>query len=123
MAGRKFLISSTFRVWADSEAYCVSKGTHLASLHSYAESQGIRDEYTAKVGVPHHFYIGATDAAQEGVWVWTDGSPWDYSNWAPVWGSDNAEGIEHCSIMYGYGSSGWNDNRCDDRYPCVCNWF
>ena len=27
-------------------------------------------------------WIGGNDLVEEGTWVWTDGSPWNYKNWA-----------------------------------------
>ena len=35
------------------------------------------------MSVTSRIYIGFTDQAVEGTWVWTDGTPTGYTNWEP----------------------------------------
>ena len=71
------------------------------------------------VGVPEVLrpYLGGTDVAVEGEWVWSDGTEWDFE----FWGEDepnNYSEVEHCltSDSTGY----WNDTACDGEMPYVC---
>ena len=53
--------------------------------------------------------IGAYDANSEGVWYWSDGSNFSYSNWDPnhFGGSQS----ENCSELDS-GLGTWNDTPC-----------
>ena len=51
-------------------------------------------------------------------WVWLDGTPWDYDNWAP--GAPNG-GNENCIRMYESDPDGrWNDIECGEERTFVC---
>ena len=45
----------------------------------------------------------------DGTWSWSDGTPWDYENWAPGEPSGDGNCLE---IRYEDGT--WNDLRCDN---------
>ena len=56
-------------------------------------------------------WIGATDEAIEGQWVWySTGDAINFNNWNPP-NPDNAHGNEDCAIMHVSGK--WNDLTCD----------
>ena len=59
------------------------------------------------------FWLGGSDEASEGSWVWSDGSPVTVSYWA---GSEpNGGDTENC--LGWYGGRYWFDSRCtSDRY-------
>ena len=86
-------------------------GGHLVSIHSQDEN----DFVTASGGAGA--YIGATDAAAEGTYVWTDGTPLDYTNWLP--GEPNDFTGEDCAQIND-SSGGWNDIPCDGGAHFVC---
>ncbi|EOD07020.1 hypothetical protein EMIHUDRAFT_461821, partial [Emiliania huxleyi CCMP1516] len=56
------------RSWVGSEAACLSRGMHLASVHSAAENE------VALSLCAEECWIGFTDRQSEGEWRWTDGS-------------------------------------------------
>ncbi|XP_019638459.1 PREDICTED: neurogenic locus notch homolog protein 1-like [Branchiostoma belcheri] len=67
------------------------------------------------------YWIGLSDLATEGVWLWEDGTPHDknadYNRWLP--GEPNNEGEEDCTYIEG-GSRGWNDWKCHNTRPFIC---
>ena len=53
---------------------------------------------------------GRRDPGNPDKWIWSDGTPWDYSNWASGEPYDN--GGEDC-VELGFGNNiGWNDQNC-----------
>ena len=58
------------------------------------------------------YWIGLTDEAEEGVWVWDDGEPLDasYSPWANGEPNNSGQpGPENCVILQG---GNWLDAKC-----------
>jgi cysteine-rich repeat protein len=105
-----------------SEATCVADyGGHLASVHSQAENAFIADlfdpyhlgsineEVTARIGG-----ISAPSGAcgAPSAFTWTDGTPWDYTNWRLTTGEPNGCGIRESVQLWpphnGF-YAGWND--------------
>uniref|UniRef100_A0A914EBK0 C-type lectin domain-containing protein n=1 Tax=Acrobeloides nanus TaxID=290746 RepID=A0A914EBK0_9BILA len=85
--------------WTDAENACVSEGAHLASIHNPLEDHFL-DEFT-KTGISFSsgyvwVWVGLNDLAGVGSWTWTDGTPFDYFNWAPSEpnGLDSARCVE-----------------------------
>ena len=70
------------------------------------------------------YWIGGTDRDKEGAWRWTDGRPWNYTNWPPGEPSRlNVIRQEDCvSVFLKDGT--WNDNVCEpyvDNLESVCS--
>uniref|UniRef100_A0A3B5AF54 C-type lectin domain-containing protein n=1 Tax=Stegastes partitus TaxID=144197 RepID=A0A3B5AF54_9TELE len=93
--------------WPDARHYCQSVRTELASIHSRAELEFIRNmNYTKN----HNIWIGLT---RDIGWAWTDKTSLGFLNWAP--GEPNAAfhpgdvAEENCVEMYHDGN--WNDNN------------
>ena len=99
--------------WADASADCQAAGLQLASVQS-AEQNALL--LTAAAG--NSVWIGGTDAASEGRWVWSPtNTPLSYTNWNA--GEPNNRGSEDC--MQFYGDTGkWNDLRCAKELKYVC---
>ncbi len=98
---------------AEASTYEGAPG-HLVSITS-AEEQAFLEELIANRD--KSAYIGFTDWAAEGTFVWTSGEPTDYTNWGS--GEPNDFFDEDCSAAYG-GSfpdesrrGHWNDIQCD----------
>ena len=95
--------------WNQAEDCCVAWGGHLASIHSYDDNillNGIRnrDRYT---------WIGLSDTANDSVYVWTDGTPFDYNNLA----TNQPNHIDGESCFYFNGTTSeeipWGDYYCN----------
>ena len=53
---------------------------------------------------------GRRDPGNPDKWFWSDGTPWDYTNWAP--GEPNDLGGEDCAEFLS--SNVWNDQSCSN---------
>ena len=108
--------------WSDGEAYCMDNyGTNLASIHD--EDQNVEASnlcYTTE----YDCYIGLNDIDIANVYVWTDGSLFDYDSWSPS--EPSATTNEYCIRIAARGSSvfgAWGDRDCEREYAILCNKF
>ncbi len=97
--------------FAQAQAFCASRGTHLALGTNAAEAAAIA-QVLGTSG-----WIDLTDAAQEGHFVRTDGSDPTWTNWHPGEPS-NSGGDENC--VQTYTDATWNDVPCDTPLAFAC---
>lgn len=64
-----------------------------------------------------YMWIGLSDRAREGAWVWDDGSTQGRSLWASGQ-PDNAGSAEDCAHIYD--NYDLNDNRCSAQMEALC---
>lgn len=112
--------------WAEAEAACVVRGGHLASLHS------TRENLLAHALCSEACWIGFTDATYEGIWIWSDGSGFNFSQYPdnrPPWnpGEPNGRTHETTDAAYMYPRSNawvtagrWDDDDMRKRKPFLC---
>ncbi|XP_056615222.1 galactose-specific lectin nattectin-like [Triplophysa dalaica] len=101
--------------WVGAEKNCQSLDGNLASVRSKAQN----DFLLSLVPVNTNVWIGGHDAEMEEQWLWTDGSPFDYSNLCNGQ-PDNYKDSEHC-LQINWSSNGcWNDNQCGIEQGYVC---
>ena len=104
-----YFINPQYMTGPQAQSYAQTFGANLISVQSAAENadlvQALSNQgYSAEV-----IWIGYSDAITEGSYVWYDGAPLSYSNWAPGEPND-AGGNEDCTQIYPDGS--WNDLNC-----------
>ncbi|XP_076157950.1 ladderlectin-like [Alosa pseudoharengus] len=95
---RCFKFVSSLKTWAEAERFCLLLGGHLASVHSVAEYHFIQGLIVMQTLDSPLTWIGGSDAQQEGIWFWSDGSRFAFSYWAQHQ-PDNTGGAEHCLHM------------------------
>ena len=102
--------------WSEANAACLANSLQLASVQSAAENAML---VTAAAG--NRVWIGGTDAAFEGMWVWSpSGTPLSYTNWA-LPQPDNYGKNEHClELQQLIRGSTWNDALCTTKLKYVC---
>ena len=105
----------------------------LAEIQTEEQNDAIYEE--AKKMMPTA-WIGLTDRAREGEWVWTSGEVATFTNWARMPGQepmpDNYRGIdkngENCAVLNTDPSAKnnwevpqkWNDGSCLDKTGAIC---
>ena len=88
--------------WDDANAQAVAEDAYLVSITDAAEQ-----EWLLKTFKPQHCWIGLTDYANEGKWVWASGEPVNYTNWGPHEPKDADWGDEDFVLIKYYGE--WSD--------------
>jgi hypothetical protein len=100
--------------WAGADADCQAAGLQLATVQSAAQNAQL-----LAVAAGNHVWMGGTDAASEGTWVWSpSNTPLSYTNWYPGEPNDH-HGVEDCLWMIG-GNGKWNDSPCTGSWKYVC---
>ncbi|HVJ20761.1 MAG TPA: C-type lectin domain-containing protein, partial [Polyangiaceae bacterium] len=121
---------------AEAAAQCAASGMALVRIDSLEENAFLFE--TMKdlvVGTQTEMYIGGTDAADEGHWLWSDGTEfWNgdangmavdgaFEHWAdgaPSNQSDNYQ-PENCAIIRLDNAEGaWGDVTCYEELPFAC---
>ncbi|MEZ4469980.1 MAG: lectin-like protein [bacterium] len=92
----------------DAEAACAAQGGHLVVVND-------ADENAFLVANGATGWIGYTDAAEEGVYVWVDGTPAGFEAWGG--NEPNDIGGQDCAEISG---GTWDDVDCGDGYTYVC---
>ena len=97
--------------WVDAEAYCQSEGGHLASVLNEEE----QEQVSILANGHNYVWLGGSDKQMEGVWRWTDGSVWNYTNW---WnGFGNQGDSTNCVAAVGHS---WGDYSFTPTIPFIC---
>ncbi|KXJ18078.1 C-type lectin BfL-2 [Exaiptasia diaphana] len=96
----------------------MSAGADLVSLADKEEEETF-DQYLQGIGDINEIWIGLSDLAKEGTFVWSDGNNSTYTNW--INGEpNNYNGNEHCTIKRLENSWMWNDDKCEVKAPFAC---
>ena len=104
----------------------MSSGGHLASVHSEEENKKIDDEvlvadWAGWIGGHNH----------EGSWGWSDGTPWDFTNWMDGFPQESASGTKQCvyhmtkawrALPDNQNRAGaWEHSPCANPVPYACS--
>ncbi|XP_030636628.1 ladderlectin-like [Chanos chanos] len=114
LLNRCYFFVSTLQTWAEAEKKCLTLGGNLASVHNAAE-----DDFLKKLANNTRIWIGAYDAAQDGLWLWSDGSKFDYSGWISGEPNSYQGQSEDCGEIIN--ADGWNDSVCSLKFASVCS--
>ncbi|KAL2099694.1 hypothetical protein ACEWY4_004088 [Coilia grayii] len=102
--------------WNDAEDYCKGQGGHLASFH------GPEDVGFISAHMLTSSWVGLNDIANEGTYVWSDGSNVNYLDWETNQ-PDNWQGNEDCIHIRGvehHEPGKLNDQPCSYTFPFIC---
>ncbi|MEN9640315.1 MAG: hypothetical protein RLZZ262_2184, partial [Bacteroidota bacterium] len=105
----KYFRSNASFTWTNARANALDLGGHLATLSSAGENA-----FLAGLGL---HWIGYTDQAVEGTWVWTNGEPVVYTNWF-AGEPNNAANDDYARINWA-GSNQWDDQPASTTAPYI----
>lgn len=109
------------RTWFDAEADCVARGGHLASIHDGEDQYEL---YTQAFPLSpdrwkDYWWVGGNDQGEEGMFIWSDGTPFDYSFWLSDQPNDDG-GDEDCLDLSWWVQGTWNDVACEAKLQYIC---
>ncbi|XP_078616566.1 uncharacterized protein LOC144884896 isoform X2 [Branchiostoma floridae x Branchiostoma japonicum] len=105
-----------------ARADCEADGGHLAIPSDPGTNHYLVDQIKVKYPSGLHVWFGLTDLAEEGTWVWANGTPLGsgWSNWAPEQPDNAAPGGENCGHWTADNEYMWNDYECSKVTYYVC---
>uniref|UniRef100_A0A8C4T625 C-type lectin domain-containing protein n=1 Tax=Erpetoichthys calabaricus TaxID=27687 RepID=A0A8C4T625_ERPCA len=75
--------------------HCISLGGSLASVHNSYANHFVTNLIKSQDSTGPPTWLGGSNCQQTSSWLWTDGSPWDFTKWH--WGEpNNFGGTENC---------------------------
>ena len=111
-----YRVNELATTWPEAVAQCEAWAGHLVSIADPDENAHVRSLITGRV------WLGLSDVANEDMWLWEDGTPLDYINWADGQPNDFDLG-EDCVAFIAAADARWNDIPCDQSLPFVCERF
>ncbi|XP_026144331.1 CD209 antigen-like protein E isoform X4 [Carassius auratus] len=115
-----YFMSSMKKSWTESRRDCTERGADLIIINNREEQ-----DFVKKITDKREFWIGATDAKEEGRWKWVDGTSVTSGFWASSGHitEPNGGGQENCAVTYLKKNPeliGWIDVDCNDLYQWIC---
>ncbi|XP_039677801.1 ladderlectin-like [Perca fluviatilis] len=119
--GRCFLyVPTRAMTWAKAERDCQSLGGNLESVHNIQEYQEIQKLIATTSHESKETWIGGSNAQEDSIWLWSDGSRFIYVNWCAA-EPDNYQGRQHCLQMNYSDGKCCDDVECFALHPFVCS--
>ncbi|KAK7887209.1 hypothetical protein WMY93_026830 [Mugilogobius chulae] len=110
--GECFYISpkGVTKAWALSKKDCESRGGHLVTVKNWSKLELL-------IMFREEAWIGLSDKAKEGTWMWEDGTHFNESDLWMEGEPNDAEGKEDCAHL---STGGLNDILCRRAFPYIC---
>ncbi|KAG7233538.1 hypothetical protein INR49_006889 [Caranx melampygus] len=105
--------------WAKAERNCESIGANLASVHSIEDYHQLQWLIMNAAHEQKQIWIGGSDAQEDTVWLWSDGSSFHYTNWCSG-EPNNSKMRQDCLQMNHSAQKCWDDLQCNSRLPSIC---
>jgi hypothetical protein len=115
VSGVPYYIHTSPATWSYAQTICRSHGMDLATIYSSAQNTELVAQVLAAWPNSTAFWVGASDAAVEGNWTWSDGSPWTFAGFSS--GLPNGGAAQNCAAIR---ANGWDDQACNLATPFVC---
>lgn len=107
--GHSYQVFDASLTWEEAKAACAAKGGHLATITSQEEQDFVSNLLSSHS--KFFYWIGASDARQEGTWEWVTGETWNYKNWLRGQPDNHSDlnGRTENYLAMERTSKGWND--------------
>lgn len=92
--------------WDEAEALAQFLGGHLATIRTQTEQ-----DWLGQTFMDPNLYIGLSDAAQEGTWVWASGEPTTFTSWCAGEPNDLGGNQDYANINGCFGADDWDDGN------------
>ena len=106
--------------WRDAQKACQDNGGHLVIIEDEKEQAFLEGNIRNGKVKADHLWLGATDELAEGAWVWVDGSPVNFTNWAAR-KPENRAGAHFIALDVADGGR-WGDWEVHYKFGCICEW-
>ena len=105
--------------WSNARQACADRNATLAVITTRDEA-----EFIGELCEGRYMYLGATDEAEEGSWIWIEGSEWDFTYWMDGQPNDYSG---HENYLATYDDGEWVDVDADGEgfwMPTgyICEW-
>ncbi|XP_057683835.1 galactose-specific lectin nattectin-like [Corythoichthys intestinalis] len=110
------------RTFIDAEQICILKGGNLMSILDRKEHVLALELIHEALGVTtfrDDTWIGGHDGVAEGTFIWTDGSPYDFTMFENGQPDNFGSAGEDCLEIDG-ATKEWNDDNCNDENFFIC---
>ncbi|XP_054834226.1 C-type lectin domain family 17, member A-like [Eublepharis macularius] len=108
-----YFFSTLSAPWTAAKQSCENEGAHLVIINNRPELKFLVN----LIMTDRVFWMGLSDAGQEGQWIWVDGTPLTFSSWGK--GEPNNAGHgEDCATLHSNGN--WNDAFCSGNELWIC---
>lgn len=94
--------------WINAENNAIARGGHLVTINDAEEEAWLRSTFGTKI----RYWIGFTDSASEGNWVWVSGESATYTHWdvgQPDNGTPPDYGEDFAVLNWNRDNGAWND--------------
>ncbi|XP_069053839.1 uncharacterized protein [Lepisosteus oculatus] len=122
--GKCYQFFASPRTFSEAESTCreLFPGGHLASVTSPALHSHLISLVINTNGGPALTWLGAFNFnhLNNGQFVWTDDSAWDYTAWLP--GQPHIQGKENCLEMFKMDVELWSVVDCGMRRAFICSY-
>ncbi|XP_061828746.1 lithostathine-1-alpha-like [Nerophis lumbriciformis] len=109
-----YIYKAEKRTFSDAERICNLIGGNLGSIRTPVENAVVFQ--LVKKGGGDEAWIGLHDALKSENYLWTDGTPFVYENFA----TGAASGSDKCVVIETANDGQWKGEPCGDDEPYVC---
>ncbi|KAJ0055525.1 hypothetical protein NL108_005395 [Boleophthalmus pectinirostris] len=112
--GRNYIYLPYRRPWAYAQNHCLQLGGTLATVHN-----SVVNSFLKRLAQGDPAWIGFSDAQYDRFWFWINGERLVYANWCRG-EPNNYHGRQDCAIINWTRAKCWDDQKCKQSFPYIC---